>query len=129
MGGFRMIGIVPLGIGLTVLWSLWFGDFGPLGGPPLFFRLFGSFVALGFVMTGATFLFGRMIDPSASLLEAMRELERHRSESSSAAAGTPGTAFSCPNCGSSLGDEVDVSPNGDVKCEHCRRWFNIHRRG
>ena len=128
MGVIRIMGVVPLGVGLTVLWFLWFGGFGPFGGPPLFFRLFGSFVALGFLIVGATFLFGRMPDPSTRLLETMRELERFRSEASSAGPAAPGTAFSCPNCGSSLGDNADVSPNGDVKCEHCRRWFNIHGR-
>ena len=128
MGGIRIMGIVPLGVGLTVLWFLWFGEFGPMGGVPLFFRLFGSFVALGFLIVGSIFLFGRFVDPSTRLLETMRELERLRGGTTAAGPGTPGTAFSCPNCGSSLGDNVDVSPNGDVKCEHCRRWFNIHGR-
>ena len=31
----------------------------------------------------------------------------------------------CPNCGSSPG-AAEVSPHGDVKCDHCSRWYNVH---
>ncbi len=44
--------IVPIGIGLSVLGFLWFGQ-DRYFGPPLFFKIFGSFIALGFVGFGA----------------------------------------------------------------------------
>jgi Sec-independent protein translocase protein TatA len=56
MQQFRLIGIVPLGIGLTVIVFLWTAS--GFGAPPLIFRVFGSFVALGFVITGGAILFG-----------------------------------------------------------------------
>ena len=43
----RYIGFAFAGIGLTVLAFLWFGDDG-FGGPPLVFKVFGSFIAIVF---------------------------------------------------------------------------------
>ena len=54
----RLMGIVPLGIGLTVLGFLWLTPFNEFGSPPLFFRVFGSFIALAFVLTGVGFIAG-----------------------------------------------------------------------
>ncbi len=36
--------------------------------------------------------------------------------------------YECLNCGADLGKGVDVSPSGDVKCEYCSKWFNIHKQ-
>lgn len=37
--------------------------------------------------------------------------------------------YDCARCGAAIGKNADVSPNGDVKCQYCNKWFNIHRGG
>ena len=111
-----VFGIVFGGIGLTVIGFLW-GERG-FGEPPLFFKLFGSFIALAFVAVGGTFFMaavkGRMpqtgnaIRPSADVTP------------------SDGAGYKCPACGARLGETADVSPKGDVKCGYCKQWFNIH---
>lgn len=118
----RLIGIVPLGIGLTVLGFLWVPAFNEFDAPPLFFRIFGSFVALFFVLLG-----GGMIAASSGLrgLRLPRPVEPRISPE----APQPGDAgYQCAHCGATLGEKADVSPHGDAKCAHCGRWFNIHRK-
>lgn len=34
-------------------------------------------------------------------------------------------AVNCPACGAPATDRREVSPSGDVRCEHCGRWFNV----
>lgn len=127
MGFFRLMGIVPLGIGLTVLGFLWLSPFGEFHSPPLFFRVFGSFIALGFVLMGSGLLFNLMPTPADQVARMARSLDLQNRKNAPHSPNAPGTAFSCSNCGAALGDDADVSPNGDVKCLHCRTWFNIHR--
>ena len=129
----RMIGIIPFGIGVTVLCFLWFGEDG-FHSPPLFFKVFGSFIALAFVMFGvAAFSAGSLVNRNRlqDLAESMRDLQQSQNGSGTGPASKkpPGnTSYGCPNCGADLGDGADVSPSGDVKCEYCKRWFNIHRQ-
>ncbi|MGZ0172849.1 MAG: hypothetical protein ACKVHE_25215 [Planctomycetales bacterium] len=132
----RMMAIVPFGIGMTVLIGLWGGG---MGNPPLFFRVFGSFIALAFVMTGVGIFTtaGKLGDPrrmAQSLQEMQKELAANQPEADSspaqpADAAAPKVGYDCPNCGAALGKEADVSPSGDVKCGYCERWFNIHSDG
>lgn len=35
-------------------------------------------------------------------------------------------SYQCNRCGAALPPKATVSPQGDVKCEHCGGWFNIH---
>lgn len=123
---FRMIGIVPLGIGLTTLVSLWGEPSGGFHSPPLFFRMFGSFIALGFVMFGCFFLFFKPASP-AERVKALQDELREAGLTETQVAGEPPTPgkLKCPNCGSSPG-KAEVSPHGDVKCDHCSRWYNVH---
>lgn len=111
-----VFGIVFAGIGLTVIGFLW-GERG-FGEPPLFFKLFGSFIAIAFVAVGATFFMaavkGRL--PHSGNADAAR-LD---------AATGDGAGYKCPACGARLGEAADVSPKGDVKCGYCKQWFNIH---
>ena len=34
--------------------------------------------------------------------------------------------YECTRCGAPLQDRADVSPSGDVKCQYCDAWFNVH---
>jgi hypothetical protein len=119
-----VVGFVFAGIGVTVLVFMWGAPFGEFGSPPLFFRIFASFIAIAFVgfggTMGVTALRGRGSFPVAP-------------DASGPGAGSapgpvaPAGGYKCPNCGAPLGEKADVSPAGDVKCPFCGRWFNTHR--
>ena len=119
-GAGRLIGAVFgfafAGIGLTVLGFLW-GTHG-FGEPPLFFKLFGSFIAIAFVAVGGTTFLAALKGPP-SLPENLG------TPSPEAASGT-GSGYQCPACAARLSEGADVSPKGDVKCGYCKQWFNIH---
>lgn len=131
--------IVPFGIGMTVLIFLWSAPFGAFHSPPLFFRVFGSFIALAFVMTGIGIFVGagKIGDPrrmAQSLQEMSKGFQGNHPPADSTTTPSddaPATkvGYDCPNCGAALGREADVSPSGDVKCGYCERWFNIHSAG
>src|SRR4051794_39097892 len=57
-GAARLIGAVVgfafAGIGLTVLFFMWAAPSGGFDSPPLFFRIFASFIAIVFVAIGGT---------------------------------------------------------------------------
>ncbi len=122
----RLIGIVPLGIGLTVLGFLWGSPWNEFGSPPLVFRIFGSFIALGFLLFGCLFLFAKPVSPTAQL-KALRDELREAGLTETPVTSEPPQPgkLKCPNCGSSPG-KAEVSPHGDVKCDHCSRWYNVH---
>lgn len=113
------------GVGLKLLVFLWGSPTGGFHSPPLFFRIFGSFIAIGFVafsafglfavITGAT---GPQLPDQTSLNSELRNQNFNASSSGS---------FSCPSCGSGLGAESEVSPSGDVKCAHCNNWYNVRQ--
>lgn len=113
-------------IGVTVLIFLWSSD------APLFFRLVGSFIASMFCLIGfggAFFGVGNLNardiarirrGPLASPLVEDDGIDGERQPG-------PRLGYECPNCGSSLDRNADVSPSGDAKCTYCDRWFNIHQ--
>jgi len=110
-------------IGLLVLGFLWFGSDG-FGEPPLFFKLFGSCIAVVFVVMGfggatAALTIGK--NNPFGLVHQLRQQNNHVNAGSGRSHG-----YSCSHCGAALGDDSDVSPKGDVKCEYCDKWFNIH---
>lgn len=124
---FGTFGLAFAGIGITVISFLWLTPFHGFDSPPLFFRIFGSFIALVFVVVGGTTLLGAVLG------------DRMLSKVGPGQAAIPGfvadqattplvnpTTYRCTNCGAHLGKEADVSPLGDVKCAFCHRWFNIH---
>ena len=126
MNFFRLAGIVPLGIGLTVLGFMWLSSFDGFGSPPLFFRIFFSFIALGFVLKGVGILF----TSPATLIEQIKAGQKALQDSHPTSLEMPSSPPSpgklkCPNCGSSP-QTGEVSPLGDVKCDHCSRWYNVH---
>lgn len=137
----RLIGIVPLGVGLTVLTFAWSSSFDGGMGIPIFFRIFVSFVALFFILIGGSLLFaGSKIGLSSGLVQQALDLQQQLNEGMRARGLTPPNAgdsgarvpqmtsdgYLCPSCNAPIGKNADVSPHGDVKCQHCGRWFNVH---
>lgn len=116
-----LIGIVPLGIGLTVLIFLWATPSDEFGAPPLVFRIFGSFIALGFIGIGGLMAFsgifaGKVIATAKPAIDVTKIVD----------APPVGTGkYVCPHCAATL-QKAEVSPLGDVKCPFCGSWFNIH---
>lgn len=112
-------------IGLTVCIFLWAAPFGEWNSPPLFFRVFGTFIGAIFMLFG----FGTAI-AGPSLLAGVKSLAtHHRSRARRSIRTNSQDSYDCPNCGSGLQSDADVSPRGDVKCAFCDRWFNIHQPG
>lgn len=108
-------------VGVAVLIFLW-SPSSSFSGPPLIFKVVGSFIAMMFMVMG----FGMPI--SAIKASRARRDERPtdtKAPTSSGAAQAAG--YRCPHCGAGLGHEQEVSPSGDVKCTYCKRWWNIHR--
>lgn len=118
----RAFGICFGGVGLTVLAFMWGSPWHEFHSPPLFFRVFATFIALPFVAFGGAMLFAKPMDPLKKVQELSDSLPPDHSNSS--APPQPGK-LKCPNCGSSPGT-AEVSPHGDVKCDHCARWYNVH---
>ena len=127
--GARFLGIVFgvafAGIGLTVLGFMWFTPRHEFGAPPLFFRVFASFIAVPFVAIGGTLAYKSITGKSLqSRLQRVAPLQGARSPQPPT---STGATYRCPRCGAPLGKEADVSPSGDVKCTFCDTWFNVHR--
>lgn len=119
-----VFGIAFFGIGLTVIAFLWFGDDG-FHEPPVFFKLFGSFIAMVFVAVGGAMAVSAIT--GGGLMKHPRHHFDARATASSPAPPPTSVTYNCPNCAAALGKDADVSPLGDVKCPFCGRWFNIHR--
>ncbi len=128
-----LFGLIPLGIGITVLVFLWGAPFNAWDSPPLVFRVFGSFIAFGFVLIGGMLMAGALRDARSGgtlFNRAVTEINRaNAAMPTQAGAQAAGGGYECPQCGAPLAGGADVSPHGDVKCGHCASWFNIHGRG
>ena len=116
----RLIGIVPLGVGLSTLAFAWSNSFGGGFGVPIFFRLFFSFVALGFVLIGASILFAGSRFGRQSMVDRVLDLQQQMEDGMRARGMTvPGDAADgpsvCPNCGAPI---RETSP-GVTSCPHC----------
>ncbi len=122
-------GFTFCGVGLAVLGFLWLSPFGHFHSPPLFFRIFGSFIAIPFVAIGGTALYTAITGKSMiekqfeRLHQFARELQKHAP--SSDAPFSPGS-LACPHCGAPIG-QAEISPSGDVKCTHCNNWYNVRK--
>jgi hypothetical protein len=120
-----VVGLAFAGIGLTVLVFMWAAPFGEFGSPPLFFRIFASFIAVVFVAIGG----GGAVMSLKFRPPSLTDLGAAAATPEPSQPPKPVTGYVCPHCGAPLGDRVDVSPSGDVKCGFCGRWFNVHRQG
>jgi hypothetical protein len=119
-----LFGFIFAGIGLTVIGFLWTAD--GFGAPPLFFRIVGSFIALGFIGMGSMFLTHAINGPKPPPEAQTPPGPASAASPSTPDAPVPAAGYTCPACGARLGENADVSPKGDVKCGYCRKWFNIH---
>ena len=106
-------------IGLAVLIFLW-GPGDRFGGPPLIFRVFGSFIALAFIGMGVGVPVLIWKTPVPKIGPEQNPLVPNTTKA-------PGS-YDCPKCGANVQD-AGVSPSGDVKCPYCLGWWNIHRNG
>lgn len=61
-------------------------------------------------------------------IETMKEqiLSRDAKQTPDGVSTSPVALTACPRCGAAIKTGVNVSPHGDVKCDHCSGWFNIH---
>ena len=118
-----VFGFAFAGIGLTVLIFLWGSPFGQWDSPPLFFRVFGSFIALVFLAVGSAVFVTSIKNRSAAQVAAT---DGFPTPIAAKPAGT--TGYACPHCGAPLPAKADVSPLGDAKCPFCHTWFNIHQK-
>jgi hypothetical protein len=101
-------------IGITVLVFLWTAQ--GFGAPPLVFKVFGSFIAICFILVG----FGGPLNALRKGKSTKHTLFRTDRSGKGEAGG-----YDCPNCGANVGD-AEVSPSGDIKCSYCSNWWNIH---
>jgi len=112
------------GIGLTILIFMWTKSFNDWDSPPLFFRVFASFLAIPFIITGFGALAGGLGPAKMSgLVDRLKQTQKELGEESEKPAPS---RYICPNCSAPLASQADVSPHGDAKCIHCGAWFNIH---
>ena len=113
---FRLIfGIFGV-IGLTVIISMWSAPFNTFGSPPLFFRIFASLIGLAFIAFGFGVAFSKSINNPAETISKLGQQIRRTSGSKK---------YKCPHCSGGI-ENQEVSPSGDVKCEYCGKWYNIH---
>lgn len=123
-----VFGFVFFGIGISVIGFLWSQPFGGFGSPPLFFRIFGSLIACAFVAVGGGTAYAAITGKGSSPA-AFRHTSRiidSREHTNDEKPAISKDGYSCDSCGAPISATADVSPHGDVKCEHCNRWFNIH---
>jgi DNA-directed RNA polymerase subunit RPC12/RpoP len=108
-------------IGIAVLIFLWSAPSDGFGAPPLFFRVFGSFIALAFMAMGFGLPISALLSRSDSSPSGPDSLPLSDGAPSERQVG-----YRCPHCGAGLGKDQEVSPQGDIKCTYCHKWWNIH---
>src|SRR5688500_10367584 len=90
-----VFGLAFAGIGLTVIISLWFGG---MGDPPVFFKLFGSFIALVFVAMGGAMAFSAITGRGLMAQEQQAGAATTTTPSTTASSPAAPRAYTCPHC-------------------------------
>ena len=102
-----------------ILVTIWTGG---MGDAPLVIKLFGSFIALGtiikafgFILSGSDFMpnLRRLSDRVRFMAKSFGQVHKPGDPKTDA---PPQVSYSCPDCGSDIGERADVSPGGDVRC-------------
>lgn len=118
------------GVGLAVL-SMNLFSWGSFHSPPVFFRIFGICMSIPFIAVGGTLVVAAITGKKPKAFgQNLRDRASHLLDQADRASRREATAerrasYACPHCGAPLGDGADISPSGDVKCDHCRAWFNV----
>src|SRR4051812_49625838 len=99
-----VFGVVFFGIGLTVLVFMWTASFNDFDSPPLFFRVFASFIAIAFVAVGGTIAAG-----SIFCGEIVAGVTPTNAPAPTAAAPPP-KGYVCPQSGASPRGKTDDFP-------------------
>ena len=121
----RLAGIIPLGIGICFM-GAWLSATSGHDSVPIFFKLFGVFVCLPFIGVGIALMFGWAPSAAEQLAALQKQVDAAANTDAVSTTTPPHPGkLKCPNCGSSPG-AAEVSPHGDVKCDHCSRWYNVH---
>ena len=107
-------------IGITVLVFLWTAK--GFGAPPLFFKVVGSFVAIMFILIG----FGTPLSLLKKGQSGLQQNSLPRKELETSVRQGSDSTYRCPGCGAGIANQ-EVSPSGDVKCQFCKKWWNIHK--
>ena len=128
IGIFGVIGVITL----VFLWTAT-----GFGAPPLFFKLFGSCIAVAFIAFSAFGIYNAWT-AKARLSRFVRHTHRFGPSTPVDRASEVGDAparsrdpsspdWGCPNCGAGLASDTEISPSGDVKCPFCDQWFSTRR--
>lgn len=121
-----MFGLVFAGVGLSFGFGIW-GHSG-FGAPPLLFRLVFSAVGLLFATIGIGIVISAItnqLGPGA-LKNHLHEFQKFHSELQQKHEQRQPGSNVCPNCSAPVGN-AEISPSGDVKCLHCKNWYNVRR--
>jgi hypothetical protein len=123
-------GLVFASMGGTLAYAVWFTDH--FDDAPFFIKVPFTAVGLFFFTIGALMLInalrgGGIFGAAESITDqAIDQLKARAAQSPEGVRFAPGS-YVCPHCGGKL-TRAEVSPLGDVKCEFCGAWFNIHKQ-
>lgn len=121
------VGLIFAGIGIAVLFFMWAMPFGEFGSPPLFFRIFASLISMMFVVIGGAVSLGSIFaSKKGGLPQSINQFDEQQQTSAEQSELKSPPIYTCTRCGAPLGEGVQVSPHGDVKCAYCSAWFNIY---
>lgn len=132
-----IFGLLFISVGILMLIFLW-AMFG-FTGPGLLISLIPGLVSLIFIGSGLTTLVGAFtgeiihgpMTRNRKLLEISEPFQQlqqffsdhvHQQERQE----NPSSRMNsvCPRCSAPIG-EAEISPSGDVKCLHCKNWYNV----
>ncbi len=122
----RYLGGLILGGGLIALAFLWI-----VYSPPLLFQIVGTVLVFGPILLGVDMISDTLAPDEREALDGKCRDQGHsegRQLQSTRLHQPVSLAYVCQQCDAPLGRNADVSPLGDVKCQHCGKWFNIHGR-
>jgi hypothetical protein len=112
---FRLVSVIFGVIGLTIF-EMWNALFNKFGSPPLFFRVFASLIGLAFIAFGFGVTFSKSGNHKGATFTKLSQTLRQTGGSKK---------YKYPHCSGDI-ENQEVSPSGDVKCEYCGKWYDVH---
>ena len=98
-----LFGLVFAGVGLTLITFMWIGS-DDFGSPPVFFKIFASFIAIAFVGFGGTMAYGAW--RSNGLLGNVDKIFQAAQARATGASADAKGGYSCPSCGAALAESA-----------------------